>query len=151
MTQKSDISKPSQRKLTRVLEQMDSWKSHNTRLILSIHSPLFHLTLRGRIVGRLERLFLFDTYGETCRIAVIPEQYDRVLCNQKAPASVNFETAEMPGGLRITEDEAEPMFEEMHTDWALSKMCAEGAASNVGDQDRTEHSDNTLRSEFVGR
>jgi hypothetical protein len=137
MTQKSHIPITSQQKLTRVLAQMDSWRSHHTRVILSIHSPLFHLTLRGRIVGRLERLFLFDTYGETCRIAVIPEQYDRILCNQKAPAWVNFETAAMPGQLRITEDEAEPMFEEMHTDWALSKMCAEGAASNVSDQDRT--------------
>jgi hypothetical protein len=40
---------------------------------------------------------------------------------------------------------------EMYTDWALSKMCAEGAASNGDDQDRTKRSNKPLRSEFVGR
>ena len=139
MTQKSHIPKTSQQKLTHVLAQMDSWRSHHTRVILSIHSPLFHLTLRGRIVGRLERLFLFDTYGGTCRIAVIPEQYDRVVCNQKGPASVTFETSGMPGQLEIHEDGAEAMFEEMCTDWVLSKMCAEGAASKASD-DRAQRS-----------
>lgn len=137
MTQKSDIAKASQQKLIRVLEQMDNWRKHKTRLILSIGSPLFHLTLRGRIVGRLERLFLFDTYSETCRIAVIPEQYDRVLCSKNDPASVTFETSGMPGQLQLHEDDGKPQFEEMSSDWVLSNMCAEGAASNVSDQDRT--------------
>ena len=147
MTQKSDIAKTSQRKLTRVLEQMDNWRKHKTRLILSIGSPLFHLTLRGRISGRLERLFLFDNYGEICRIAVIPEQYDRVLWSKNDPTSVTFETSGMPGQLQLHEDHGEPQFGEMSTEWVLSNMCAEGAASNVSDQDQTERSNNSMRSE----
>jgi hypothetical protein len=135
MKQQSGIAKGSQ-KLTRVLEQMESWRTQGTRLILSIDSPLFHrLTLRGRIVGRLKRLFLFDTYGETCRIAVIPEQYDRMVCNQKGPASVTFETSGMAGQLEIHEDGAEAMFAEMCTDWVLSKMCTEAADSDDASDD----------------
>jgi hypothetical protein len=133
MKQQSGISKSSQQKLARVLEQMESWKNQKTRLILSIDSPLFYLTLRGRIVGRLERLFLFDTYGETCRIAVIPERYDRVLHKQKGPASVKFETSQSPGQLELHEDNGEAMFAEMCTDWVLSKMCTEAADSNTSD------------------
>jgi hypothetical protein len=120
MAQKTDISETSQHKLTRVLEQMDSWRSHNSRLILSIHSPLFHLTLPGRIVGRLKRLFMFDTYGETCRIAVIPEQYDRIIYKQQVP-SVTFETSGMAG------ERAEAMWAEICVDWVASKMFADAA------------------------
>jgi hypothetical protein len=46
-----------------VIKRMDYWMQHKTRLTLLIGTPLFHLFLRGRVVGRQEGLFLFDSYG----------------------------------------------------------------------------------------
>jgi hypothetical protein len=80
---------------------MNSWMQHKTRLTLLISSPLFFLFLRGRIVGRQGRLFLFDNYGGTCRVPVIPEHYDRVVCKQKGLAKVTFETSEIQGKLEM--------------------------------------------------
>ena len=129
-----NISKSREQKLAKVINQMDDWMQHQTRVILSISTPLFQLFLRGRVVGRQERLFLFDNYGETCRIPVIPERYDRVLCQQKDPASVTFETSEMQGQLKMQEDDAEPKFEEMYVNWVLANMAVDTASSDVADQ-----------------
>jgi hypothetical protein len=112
-----NISKTREQKLAKVINQMDGWMHDRTRLLLSISTPLFQLFLRGRIVGRQGRLFLFDSYGQTCRVPVIPEHYDRVLSKQKCLVSglpsVTFETSEMQGKLEMHEDGAEPMIEEM--------------------------------------
>src|ERR1022692_1365539 len=113
MTKNSGNPKSREQELAKVLKQMDDWMQHKTRLMLSISTPLFHLFLRGR-VGRQEGLFLFDSYGEVCRVPVIPKNYDHVvLCRQKGSASVTFETSEMRGGLEIQEDGATAMFEEI--------------------------------------
>jgi hypothetical protein len=129
-------SKSREQKLTKVVNQIDDWMKHKTRLILSISTPLFHLFLRGRVMGRQEGLFLFDSYGEVCRIPVIPEHYDQVLCTQKGPASVTFETSGIQGSLEMREDETEPKFEEMCANWVLANMVAETDACNVDVKDR---------------
>lgn len=129
-----NISKTREQKLAKVINQMDGWMQEKTRLILSISTPLFYLFLRGRVVGRQEGtkcnprdLFLFDSYGETCRVPVIPERYDRVLYRQKGPASVTFETSGMQGSLEMHEDESEPKFEEICVNWVSSKMVADAS------------------------
>jgi hypothetical protein len=94
-------------KLARVINQMEGWMHDKTRLILSISTPLFQLFLRGCVVGRQERLFLFDSHEKSCGVPVIPEHYDRVLCEQKGPASVTFETSGMQGRLEMREDDTE--------------------------------------------
>ena len=133
---KKNISKSREQKLAKVINQMDGWMQNKTRLILSINTPLFHLFLRGRVVGRQEGLFLFDSYGEVCRIPMIPEHYDQVLCTQKGPASVTFETSGMQGRLEMREDETEPKFDEICANWVLANMVAEADSSNVAGQDR---------------
>jgi hypothetical protein len=99
---------------------------------------LFQLFLRGRVVRRQERLFLFDSYGETCRIPVIPEHYDHVVCKQKDLASglpsVTFETSGMRGRLEMHEDGAEAMFQEICVNWVLANMAADTPSSDVADQ-----------------
>jgi hypothetical protein len=107
---------------------------HKTRLILSINTPLFHLFLRGRVVGRQEGRFLFDSYGETCRVLVIPEHDDRVLCGQKGAASVTFETFGMQGQLKMQKDGAEPMLEEMCADRLLANMVGDATSSDSDEQ-----------------
>jgi len=137
--------KSREQKLAKVVNQMDHWMQKETRLILSINTPLFRLFQRGRVVGRQEGtkcdpgvLFLFDSYGGTCRVPVIPEHYDRVRCKQKCLASglpsVTFETSEMQGMLEIHEDGAKPMFEEICVNWVLANMAADTASSNVANQ-----------------
>jgi hypothetical protein len=127
-----NISKSREQKLAKVINQMDDWMQHKTRVILSISTPLFQLFLHGRVVCRQEGLFLFDNYGETCRIPVIPEWYDRVLCQQKGPVSVTFETSGMQGRLEMLEDESEPKFEEICVNWVLANMAADTASSKRG-------------------
>ena len=63
MTQESKTPKSRKQALSKVLKQMDHWLELRTRLILSIGTPMVDLVLRGRIVGRQGRLFLFDSYG----------------------------------------------------------------------------------------
>jgi hypothetical protein len=133
---KKNVSKTREQKLAKVINQMDGWMQDKTRLILSISTPLFPLFLRGRVVGRQESLFLFDSYGEVCRVPLLPEAYDHILCNPKGPASVTLETSAMHGSLEMHEDDAEPMFEEMCARWALANMAADTASSNLADQDR---------------
>ena len=41
MTKKSSIAKSREQKLSKVINQMDYWMQHKTRLILSISTPLF--------------------------------------------------------------------------------------------------------------
>jgi hypothetical protein len=130
----TNISKPRGQKLAKVINQMDDWMQHKTRLVLSIQTPLFNLFLRGRLVGRQERLFLFDSYGETCRVPVIPQDYDRVVCKQKGPASVTFESSETQGWLEIQEDGAKPMFEEISANWILSKIADDALNSDAAEQ-----------------
>src|ERR1017187_10222184 len=135
MTKNSGNPKSREQELAKVLKQMDCWMQHKTRLMLSISTPLFHLSLRGRVVGRQEGLFVFDSHGEVSRVPVIPGNYDHVvLCTQKGSASVTFETSEMRGGLEIQEDGATAMFEEICVNWVLAKMAADAAPSNVADQ-----------------
>ena len=128
MTKKSGIRQSREQEVAAVIEQMDDWIQRKTRLILSISTPLFHLFLRGRVVGHQEGMFLFDNYGETSRVPVIPEHYDHRVCKQKGSASVTFETSEMQGQLEIREDDSEPQFEEMCRNWVLSKMLADVAS-----------------------
>jgi hypothetical protein len=130
-----NISKSREQKLAKVLQQMDQWRRDKVRLTLLITTPLFLLFLRGRVVGRLEGtkgnpsdLFLFDSYGETCRVLIIPEHYDHVLCKHNGLASVTFETSGMQGTLEMQEDGAKPMFEEICVNWVLEKMAAVAAA-----------------------
>jgi hypothetical protein len=125
---KKNISKSREQELAKVINQMDGWIQDKTRLIFSISTPLFHLFLRGRVVAHGEGLFLFDSYGGTCRVPVIPERYDHVVCDRKSPASVTFETSAMQGSLEMHEDDAEPMFAEICVNWVLSKMVADGAS-----------------------
>ncbi len=106
---------------------------------------------------------MFDNYGETCRVPVIPEQYDRVVCKQKGLASVTFETSEIQGKLEMCEDGAEPMFEEMCADWLLSNMVGDATSSDSAEQAMTRLSkcfdeiavrgcsNNPVRAERVGR
>jgi hypothetical protein len=126
---RKSVSKTREQKLARVINQMDGWMQDKTRLVLSISTPLFHLFLRGRLVGRQEGLFLFDSYGEVCRVPILPEAYDHVLCNPKVPTSVTLETSAMQGKLEMHEDGAEPMFEETCAGWALANMAADTASS----------------------
>jgi hypothetical protein len=128
-----NISKSREQKLTKAVNQMDAWMQHKTRLIVSISTPLFYLVLRGRVVGRQEGLFLFDSYGEVCRVPVIPEHYDRVLCNQKGPASVTFETSGMQGKLELGEDGREAGLAELCAEWALSTM-GDAPSSDAAEQ-----------------
>jgi hypothetical protein len=65
---------------------------------------------------------------------VVPEHYDRVLCNQKGPASVTFETSGIEGKLEMVEDGAEPMFEELCVDWVVSKMVDDVLASEAAEK-----------------
>jgi len=125
---KKNVSKSREQELAKIIIQMDGWIQDKTRLIFSINTPLFHLVLRGRVVGQSEGLFLFDSYGETCRVPVIPERYDHVVCDRKSPASVTLETSAMQGSLEMHEDDAEPMFAEICVNWVLSKMVADGAS-----------------------
>jgi hypothetical protein len=134
MTKKSGIRKSREQELSKVINQMDGWVQDKTRLILSVSTPLFHLFLRGRVVGRQQGLFLFDSYGETYRVPVIPEHYDHIVCGQKSPVSVTFETSAMQGQLKTYEDGAKPMFEEICANWVLSSMAADTASSNIADQ-----------------
>ena len=134
MTKKSGIRKSREQELSKVINQMADWMQHKTRLILSISTPLFHLFLRGRVVGRQQGLFLFDSYGETCRVPVIPEHYDHIVCGPKSPVAVTFETSATRGQLKMYEDGAEPMFGESCANWLLSSMAADTASSNIADQ-----------------
>jgi hypothetical protein len=133
-----NISKSREQKLAKVINQIDSWMQDETRLILSISTPLFQLFLRGRVVGRQGRLFLFDNYGETCRIPVIPEHYDHVVCKQKdlvsGLPSVTFETSGMQGRLEMREDDSEPKFEEMCVNWVLESMAADAVTTDAAEQ-----------------
>ncbi|MCU1303278.1 MAG: hypothetical protein JWQ87_3562 [Candidatus Sulfotelmatobacter sp.] len=134
MTKNSGSPKSRAQELANVIKTMDHWMQHKTRLILQISTPLFYLVLRGRIVGRQQSLFLFDSYGQTCRVPVVPERYNRVLCNQKGPALVTFETSGIEGKLEMMEDDAEPMFEELCVDWVISKMADDLLTSDAGEQ-----------------
>jgi len=135
MTKKSDVTKSRKQDLPKVLKQMDCWMQHKMRLTLMISTPLFPLFLRGRIVGRQERLFLFDSHGETCRVPVIPERYDRALCNQKDPASVTLENISgMQGKLTIAEDVQEAFFAEICADWDLRNLLDGADSSDVAEQ-----------------
>ena len=129
-----NISKTREQKLAKAINQMDGWMQGKTRLILSISTPLIQIFLRGRVVGRQKRLFLFDNYGETCRIPVIPERYDRVLCQQKDPASVTFETSGTQGTLEMREDDTGPKFEEMCVNWVLANMAADAVTTDATEQ-----------------
>ncbi len=130
MTKKSGITKSQKQDLAKVLKLMDSWIRHRTRLTLFINTPLFSFFLRGRMVGRQEGLFLFDPHGEACRVPIIPEHYDRALCDQEDPAAVTLEnTSGMQGYLKIAEDSQEAFFAEICTDWILQNM-ADGADSS---------------------
>jgi hypothetical protein len=81
-------------------------------------------------------MFLFDSHGEDCRVPIIPEHYDRALCNQEDPTSVTLEnTSGMQGDLKISEDVQEARFPEMCADWVLQKMVDGADSSEVGDQD----------------
>ena len=62
----------------------------------------FPLLLRGRVVGRQEEMFLFDTHGGVCRLPIIPENYDQVLWNKPDPGSVTLKCTS--GEMRIAED-----------------------------------------------
>jgi hypothetical protein len=105
MTKKSGVRKSQKQDLAKVLKQMDFWIQHQTNLSLMISTSLVQLMLFGRVVARLERLFLFEAHGEVCRVPIIPERYDRVRRNQKGPASVTLENASgMAGELRLAED-----------------------------------------------
>lgn len=77
---------------------------------------------------------MFDSYGETCRVPIIPEHYDRVVCVQKAPASVTFETSGMQGRLEMHEDDTEPKFEEICVHWVLENMAADAVTSDAAEQ-----------------
>lgn len=134
MTKDSGTSQSHKQEVADVIEQMNSWMQHKTRLTLLISTPLFFLFLRGRIVGRQGRLFLFDNYGKTCRVPVIPENYDRVVCKQKGLAKVTFETSEIQGRLEMCEDGAEPMFGEMCADWVLSNMVGDATSSGSAER-----------------
>jgi hypothetical protein len=133
---KKSVSKTREQKLAKVINQMDGWMQDKTRLIFSISTPLFHLFLRGRLVGRHEGMFLFDSYGGACRVPVIPEHYDQIVCGQKSPVSVTLETGEMQGELKMHEDGAEPMFEEICTNWTLANMAADTASNMAAQRDR---------------
>ncbi|MGC1646695.1 MAG: hypothetical protein WA741_12760 [Candidatus Sulfotelmatobacter sp.] len=120
MMQKSGIRKSPKQDLAKVLQQMDDWMRHQTRLSLLIDQSLFALCLRGRIVGRQEGLFLFDSHSETCRVTLKPESFNRVMCNQEGTVlSVELISAER-GQMTIFEDSQEPKLEEMCADWFLS-------------------------------
>jgi len=138
MTKKSRIPASRKQKLAKVTQQMDQWMHDRTRLILSISTPLFQFFLRGRVVGRLERLFVFDAYGETCRVPVIPEYYDHVLRKQKDPISdlpsVTFEKSGMQGKLEIAEDGREAGLAEMCADWMLSNTALDTTSSDSVEQ-----------------
>ena len=129
-----NISKSRKQKLAKAIDQMDGWMRDKTRLILSIHTPLFHLFLRGRVEGRQKRMFVFANYGDTCRVPVIPENYDRILCGQKGPASVTFETSGMQGKLEMHEDDTEPKFEEICVNWVLGNMADDAGPSDPAEQ-----------------
>jgi hypothetical protein len=134
MTQKSGIRKSPKQDLAKVLQQMDDWMRHQTRLSLLIDPSLFALCLRGRIVGRQERLFLFDSYSETCRVTLKPESFDRVMCNQEGTAlSVELISAER-GQMTIFEDSREPRLEEMCADWFRSNLERDADSSGADGQ-----------------
>jgi hypothetical protein len=128
LMKKTNVSKSREQELAKVINQMDGWIQDKTRLLFSINTPLFHLFLRGRIGTHQEGLFLFDSYGGTCRIPVIPERYDHVVCDRKSPASVTLEKSAMQGSLEMREDEAEPMLEEICANWTLAKIVADAAS-----------------------
>jgi hypothetical protein len=136
MMQKSGIRKSPTHDLAKVLQQMDNWMRHQTRLSLLINPSLFALCLRGRIVGRQKRLFLFDSYGETCRVTLKPESFDRVVCNQEGTAlSVELTSAEQ-GRVTIFEDSRQPKLEEICADWFRSNL-EHGADPSGADEQKT--------------
>lgn len=136
MTKESGIRKSRGQELSKVIHQMDYWMQHKTRLVLSISTPLFPLLLRGRVVGRQQGLFLFDSYGEACRIPINPKHYDRLRCNQAGTASWTLGSSEMQGELIIGEDGREAGIAETCADWVLSNLagcahCSDGAEQEV--------------------
>lgn len=134
MTQKSGIRKSPTHDLPKVLQQMDDWMRHQTRLSLLINPSLFALCLRGRIVGRQKRLFLFDSYSETCRVTLKPESFDRVVCNQEGTAlSVELTSAEQ-GRVTIFEDSREPRLEEMCADCFRSNLERDAHSSGADER-----------------
>jgi hypothetical protein len=135
MTNKSGIRKSREQELSKVINQMDYWMQHKTRLILSISTPLFHLFLRGRMVGRQECLFLFDSYGEACRIPITPERYDRLRCNQTGTASLTLGISGMQGELVIGEDGREAGIAETCADWVLSNLVDGAHCSDEAEQE----------------
>jgi hypothetical protein len=138
MTKKSGITKSRKQDLAKVLKLMDSWMKHRTRLTLFFNMPSFPLFLRGRMVGRQEGLFLFDSHGEDCRVPLVPERYDRAVCDQEDPASVTLEnTSGMQADLRIAEDAQDASFPEMCADWVLQKMVDGADSSEVAEQEMT--------------
>ncbi len=75
---------------------------------------------------------MFDSHGEDCRVPIIPEHYDRALCNQEDPPSVTLEnTSGMQGDLTISEDVGDARFPEMCADWVLQKMVDGADSSEV--------------------
>jgi hypothetical protein len=136
MMKKSGIRKSPTHDLAKVLQQMDDWMRHHTRLGLVINPSLFALCLRGRIVGRQKRLFLFDSYGETCRVALRPEDFDRVLCNQEGTDSSVTLISEEEGQLTLSEDNREARLEEMSADWFRSNLESDADPSGADEQER---------------
>jgi hypothetical protein len=131
MTKESKIPKSRKQTLSQVLKQMDRWLELRTRLTFSISTPLFNLVLRGRIIGRQGRLFLFDSYGETCRVPVIPECYERLICNQEDTTSITFRgSSGTAGELRFAEDDRPAGLEEILADWFLSTLSDAADASD---------------------
>jgi hypothetical protein len=112
MAKKSGTAKSNE--LPKVIKQMDYWMQHKTRLLLSITAtPLIMLCIRGRIVGRMGRLFLFDSYSEECRVPILPERFEAVMSDRNGDVSVRLEqTGEIEGSLVISEDGREAVFAE---------------------------------------
>jgi len=90
MNNKAGVTKSQKRDLAGAVEQLDSWMQQETNVTLWILTDPVPLLLRGRVLARMEGLFLFETHGGLCRMPIIPKNYDQVLWNKPDPGSVTL-------------------------------------------------------------
>jgi hypothetical protein len=102
MNKKSGATKSQKQHPAKALEQLDSWIQKETNVTLLILAAPVALMLRGRVLVRMEGLFLFETHGGVCRMPIIPEHYDQVLWNKPDPGSVTLKCTS--GELRLAAD-----------------------------------------------
>lgn len=80
-------------------------------------------------------MFLFDSYGEGCRVPIVPENFDQSLLNREGEVSITLEQGSGSlGKLAIIEDHRDPGLGETLSNWFLSTLADVGDGPEVDEE-----------------